>query len=89
MLPEYDAGYQTATVEFEFPEDALFAQMKETKKFDGESIQISLGTLSTLFVTNFPPQADEKFIRDLFSAVSFTSQLLFNFLDWQSANNVA
>ena len=69
MSPGYDAGFQTATVEFESPEDALFAQTKETKKFDGECIQISLGTFSTLFVTNFPPQADENFIRDLFSPV--------------------
>ena len=69
MLPEYDNGFQTATVEFESPEDALFAQTKETKKFDGETIQISLGTFSTLFVTNFPPQADENSIRELFTQV--------------------
>lgn len=77
MLPEYDTGFQTATVEFESPEDALFAQTKETKKFDGESIQITLGTSSTLFVTNFPPQADENFISELFTQVCklFSSNL--------------
>ena len=88
MLPDYDTGFQTATVEFESPEDALFAQTKETKKFDGESIRISLGTFSTLFVTNFPPQADEQFIRDLFSPVCQTGSLCLSRQPYhKSANN--
>jgi hypothetical protein len=40
------------------------------KTFEGKSITVEAGTGSTIFVTNFPPTADETFIRDLFADVS-------------------
>ena len=40
------------------------------KDFDGNEIQVHPGSEATLFVTNFPPIADEDYIRRLFSPVS-------------------
>ena len=40
------------------------------KTFDGQSIEVQVGTGSTLFVTNFPPTADENYIREMFERVS-------------------
>lgn len=59
----------TATIEFNSMEDVLTAQTKDMKSFDGRPIEIQLGTELTLFVTNFPPTADEDFIRQKFAKV--------------------
>ncbi|KZF18982.1 hypothetical protein L228DRAFT_51826 [Xylona heveae TC161] len=56
----------SASIEFDTKEDVLAAQTRDMKNFEGNSIEIHLGTGSTLFVTNFPPAADESYIRDLF-----------------------
>lgn len=63
-------GTATATVEFRSHQDALAALTKDQRLFRNQPIQISLGTGTTLYITNFPPQADEAWIRDLFKAVS-------------------
>jgi squamous cell carcinoma antigen recognized by T-cells 3 len=60
----------TATVEFDTKEDALFAQTKVTRPFDGNTIDIEFSVGTTLWVTNYPPIADEQYIRDLFKDVS-------------------
>lgn len=39
------------------------------KSFDGHSIEIQVGTGTTLWVTNYPPEADEEYIRNLFKPV--------------------
>lgn len=57
---------QTGTIEFESQEDATFAQSRDGRDFDGSPIQISIGTATTLWVTNYPPEADEAHLRDLF-----------------------
>lgn len=59
----------TATIEFDSKEDVLTAQTKDMKSFDGTPIEIQVGTGLTLFVTNFPPTADEDFIRQKFAKV--------------------
>ncbi|KAJ9657951.1 Splicing factor [Coniosporium apollinis] len=59
-------GGQTATIEFETQEDAKFAQSRDGRDFDGSPIQISFGTATTLWVTNYPPEADEGYLRNLF-----------------------
>ena len=61
----------TATIEFESKEDVLTAQTRDLKTFEGQTIEVQVGTGSTLFVTNFPPTADEEYIRSLFKQVSF------------------
>ena len=40
------------------------------KMFDGNPVEIQVGTGSTLYITNFPAIADEAYIRDLFGKVS-------------------
>jgi squamous cell carcinoma antigen recognized by T-cells 3 len=73
-----DNGQQAAMVEFELKEDALFAQTKVIKPFDGQTISIEFTTGSTLWVTNYPPTADEKYIRNLFEQVCLSHFLSCN-----------
>ena len=61
----------TATIEFETKEDVLTAQTRDRKIFDGNTIEVQVGTGTTLFVTNFPASADEAYIRNLFDKVDF------------------
>jgi RNA recognition motif-containing protein len=70
VLPEDGNESATATIEFESKEDVLTAQTKDMKIFDGNPIEVQVGTGSTLFVTNFTPTADEGEIRELFAKVT-------------------
>jgi RNA recognition motif-containing protein len=55
-----------ATIEFETEEDTLSAKTRDGKTFDGNTIRIQSGTLSTLYVTNYPAEWDEVKIREMF-----------------------
>lgn len=55
-----------ATIEFETEEDTLSAKTRDGKTFDGNIIRIQSGTLSTLYVTNYPAEWDEVKIREMF-----------------------
>ncbi|KAK2797428.1 Splicing factor [Onygenales sp. PD_10] len=66
ILPQKD-DYPNAVVEFDSKEDALSAQTRDQKTMDGQTISVQIRTESTLFVTNFPPTADEAYVRDLFT----------------------
>ncbi|KAK8197560.1 uncharacterized protein BKA78DRAFT_292677 [Phyllosticta capitalensis] len=77
-------GGQTATIEFETPEDAQFAQSRDGKDFDGNAVQISLGTGTTLFVANYPPEADEKYMRNLFGQYGEVVQVRFPSLKYNT-----
>lgn len=57
-------------IEFETKEEALGALTRDQKDFNGNTIEVQLDAGSTLWVTNFPPTADEAYIRGLFSKVS-------------------
>ncbi|EGE80349.1 hypothetical protein RJZ56_003207 [Blastomyces dermatitidis] len=57
----------SATVEFDTREDALAAQTRDQRTFEDQTISVHIGTNTTLFVTNFPPTADEAYVRDLFT----------------------
>lgn len=63
----------TATIEFRDKEDVLAAKTRDGKPLDGREIRILSGTLSTLYVTNYPPDFDEGRIRSLFESVSSCS----------------
>lgn len=69
MLPGEDSGSEVAMVEFNSRDDAEAAQTRDQKIIDGNIVQVQFGSETTLFVTNFPPTADEKYIRDLFGRV--------------------
>ncbi|KAL4895483.1 hypothetical protein BDV59DRAFT_200126 [Aspergillus ambiguus] len=66
MLPGEDGNSEVAIIEFNTSDEALVAQTRDQKLMDENTIEVQLGSNSTLFVTNFPPAADEKYIRDLF-----------------------
>lgn len=70
IVQEKNGKSSTATVEFDSKDDTLAAQTKDGKSVDNHTISIQVGTGSTLYVANFPPIADESYIRDLFKDVS-------------------
>lgn len=79
MLHGQDRNSEVAIIEFETRDEALVAQTRDQKMIDDNTIEVQFGSGSTLFVANFPPTADEEFIRDLFrdvSAVWFHAGLL-------------
>lgn len=57
---------QVATIEFENQEEAIFAQTKASKPFEDRELKITFGTGTTLWVTNYPPEADKEYITDMF-----------------------
>ena len=79
LLPERDKQSATAAIEFETKEDVLTAQTKDMKHFDGNAIEVQIGSGTTLYVCNFPPAADESYVRDKFRQVCPLSKVLNQF----------
>lgn len=69
MLRDHETDTATATLEFETKEDVLAALTRNGRSLDGNSIEIKAGTGTILWVTNYPPEADERFMRDMFEPV--------------------
>lgn len=63
---EDDGKSVVCLIEFDSPDQAQSALLKDGKYFVQNQISVTPATGVTLFVTNYPPQADEKYIRDLF-----------------------
>ncbi|KAK1147318.1 Splicing factor [Aspergillus melleus] len=61
-----EGNSEVAIIEFNSKDEAAVAQTRDQKSIDEHTIEVHVGSGSTLFVTNFPPTADEKYIRDLF-----------------------
>ncbi|KAK3347116.1 hypothetical protein B0T25DRAFT_294632 [Lasiosphaeria hispida] len=61
-----DGALPVALVEFRAPEDARSALLRDGKYFDDQVVQVTAATDCTLFVTNYPPEADELYVRGLF-----------------------
>lgn len=55
-----------AFIEFRAPEEAESALLRNGKYFGQDQISVRTASGCTLFVTNYPPEAGEKFIRNLF-----------------------
>ncbi|XHG09740.1 hypothetical protein AWENTII_012782 [Aspergillus wentii] len=66
MVAGEDGNSETAIIEFDSKDEALVAQTRDQKLLDENTIEVQLESGSTLFVTNFPPTADEAYIRNLF-----------------------
>ncbi len=64
---EEDGLSSTALVEFRVPEDVQSAMIKDGKYFGDNQIHVETGTGLTLYVTNYPPAADEAYMRELFA----------------------
>ena len=70
LASDGDEQYATAVIEFETKEDVLTAQTKDMKLYEGNTVEVQVGSGTTLFVTNFPPAAEESYISNLFGKVS-------------------
>ncbi|KAK3291526.1 uncharacterized protein B0H64DRAFT_330483 [Chaetomium fimeti] len=55
-----------ALVELGTPDDARSALLRDGKYFGDHAVQVTPATDCTLFITNYPPEADEQYLRDLF-----------------------
>ncbi|KAJ9156263.1 U4/U6 snRNA-associated-splicing factor PRP24 [Pleurostoma richardsiae] len=63
---EKDGQSQTAVIEFDSPEEVKSALLRDGKFFGQQQISVRPATGLTLFVANYPPHADEAYIRDIF-----------------------
>ncbi|TAQ89377.1 hypothetical protein B7494_g2274 [Chlorociboria aeruginascens] len=63
---EADKLSTTALVEFRSNEDVQSAFIRDGKYFGDRQIRVEAGTGLTLYVTNYPPTADENYMHDLF-----------------------
>lgn len=61
-----DASSSSALIEFESPEEMQSALLRDNKYFGESQISVKPGTALTIYVTNYPPTADEAYIRGLF-----------------------
>ena len=61
-----DDALPVAFIEFRSPDEATSALLRDGKYFGEQVIRVTPATDCILFVTNYPPQADEAFVRDLF-----------------------
>ncbi|KAK0644653.1 splicing factor-like protein [Cercophora newfieldiana] len=55
-----------ALVEFRTPDEARSALLRDGKPFGEREVQVTSATDCTLYVTNYPPEADDAYIRKLF-----------------------
>ncbi|CAG8000597.1 unnamed protein product [Penicillium olsonii] len=67
LLHREEKQTEEAIIEFETKDEALSALTRDQKQFDGNVIDVVMGAGTTLWITNLPPTADEKYFRDLFS----------------------
>ncbi|EED20383.1 pre-mRNA splicing factor (Prp24), putative [Talaromyces stipitatus ATCC 10500] len=83
FLPsEHD--FATAIVEFDSKEDAAAALTRDQKRINGQTVDVEMGSGSTVYVTNFPPTADEAFIRSLFSVAGEIIEVRFPSLKYNT-----
>lgn len=84
MLPGPDGDSEVAVIEFETKEEALAALTRDQKTFNGNTIEVTLESESTLWVTNFPPTADEEYLRNLFNKYGPVVDIRFPSLKYQT-----
>jgi len=65
-LQKQEGAPAVALIEFRSPEDVQSAILRDGKYFGEQVVQVTPSTDCTLFVTNYPPEADEQYIRGLF-----------------------
>ena len=71
LAVEEHSDLAIATIEFQNRDDVLGAQTKDKKIFDGQELEVQVGSGSTIWATNFPPTADESWLRETFGKVCF------------------
>ncbi|EKV04193.1 Pre-mRNA splicing factor (Prp24), putative [Penicillium digitatum PHI26] len=72
MLRRDEKNSEVAVIEFETKEDALAALTRDQKHFKDTDnvVDVQIGSQTTLWITNYPPTADEDYLRNLFSKAS-------------------
>lgn len=63
---ESDGQSSAALIEFRSTEDVKSALLRDGKYFTTKQIHVESGTGLTIYVTNYPPTADEEFMHKLF-----------------------
>ncbi|KAF3479998.1 U4/U6 snRNA-associated-splicing factor PRP24 [Arthroderma uncinatum] len=81
MLP---GNCRSALLEFDTYEDALAAGTKNQKVLEGNEVTVEPVTDTTVFVTNFPPTADENYIRELFHSYGEIAEVRFPSLKYNT-----
>lgn len=66
LVREEKANSSTALIEFSSPEEAQSALLRDGKYFGQSQLTVKSGHDLTVYVANFPPVADEAYIRNLF-----------------------
>ncbi|PHH68410.1 hypothetical protein CDD80_7530 [Ophiocordyceps camponoti-rufipedis] len=66
LVQEKDGKSSTALIEFSTPEEAQSALLRDGKYFGQSQLSVQSGHDLTVYVANFPPVADDKYIRKLF-----------------------
>ncbi|KAF4966150.1 hypothetical protein FSARC_6149 [Fusarium sarcochroum] len=66
LVREEKTGSSTALIEFSSPEEAQSALLRDGKYFGQSQLTVKSGHDLTVYVANYPPVADQKYIRDLF-----------------------
>ncbi|RDA86380.1 hypothetical protein CP532_1069 [Ophiocordyceps camponoti-leonardi (nom. inval.)] len=66
LVREEDGTSSTALIEFASPDEAQSALLRDGKYFGQSQLSVQSGCDLTVYVANFPPVADDKYIRDLF-----------------------
>ncbi|KAI1428709.1 putative pre-mRNA splicing factor [Xylaria sp. FL1777] len=67
LRKEDDNKSSSALIEFRSPDDAESALLRDQKYFNQSQLSVKPGTRLTVFVSNYPPTADETYIRRLFA----------------------
>ncbi|PFH62977.1 hypothetical protein XA68_10728 [Ophiocordyceps unilateralis] len=66
IVREKDGQSSTALIEFSSPEEAQSALLRDGKYFGQSQLSVLSGHDLTVYVANFPPVADDEYIRNLF-----------------------
>ncbi|CAM1500849.1 Fc.00g100110.m01.CDS01 [Cosmosporella sp. VM-42] len=66
LVRENNGASTTALIEFSSPEEAQSALLRDGKYFGQSQLSVQSGYDLTVYVANYPPVADEQYIRDLF-----------------------
>ncbi|EHK43587.1 uncharacterized protein TrAtP1_001144 [Trichoderma atroviride] len=66
LVREKDGQSSTALIEFRAPDEARSALLRDGKFFGQSQLTVQSGHDLTIYVANYPPTADEQYIRQLF-----------------------
>ncbi|KAH7148957.1 hypothetical protein EDB81DRAFT_842295 [Dactylonectria macrodidyma] len=67
LVRDDNGSSSTALIEFTTPEEAQSALLRDGKYFEQSQLSVKSGLDLTVYVANYPPAADERYIRELFA----------------------